>query len=64
MLILKIGKRHMMEGMEQLKKKKSEYSEKRKLTSTWKYWKPTTSNKKKIKKGYLKENEKTTRNQI
>ena len=39
------GKRHMTEGIKLPNQEKSEFSEKRKLTSTWKYWKWTPSNK-------------------
>ena len=43
---MRSGKRQMTEGIElQNQEKKSECSEKRKLTSTWKYWKWMPSNK-------------------
>ena len=47
MLIMRSGKRQMTKGINinyQLKEK-SEHSEKRKLTNTWKYWMRTVSNK-------------------
>ena len=41
MVIMKSGKRQITEGIELSNKEKSECSEKRKLTNTWKYWKRT-----------------------
>ena len=67
MLIMKSGKREIREGMEQIKKE-SEFVEKRKITSTWKYWKCIPSNKwrwkeKKEKKRVSQMNKNTTWNQ-
>ena len=45
MLILKTGKRKMTERIELQNKEDSERLEKRKITSTWEYWKQTSSNK-------------------
>ena len=39
------GKRHMTEGIEPPNQEISEYTEKRKTTNTWKYWKLAPSNK-------------------
>ena len=45
MLIMKSGKRHMMEGLELPNQEKLERSEKRKRKNTWEYWTLTPSNK-------------------
>ena len=47
MRIMKIDKRHMMDGMEQLNQEKLERSEKRKPTNTWEYWKQEKMKEKK-----------------
>ena len=55
MLIMRSGKRQISEGIVFQIKKESERSEKRKITSTWKYWKRIHSNKGKSKKNIAKE---------
>ena len=66
MLIMKNGKPQMTEGMDLPTRKKSECMEKRKLSSTWEYWKHIQTNKWRWKKNLERvsqENEKTTRSQ-
>ena len=60
MFIMKSGKKQMMEGVEFQLKKKSEQSEKRKITNTWEYGKQEPSNKQRINKN-KKDNPRRTR---
>ena len=45
MFVMRSGKRQMTDGIKHQIKKKSERSEKRKLSSTWEFWKRVPSNK-------------------
>ena len=48
--VMKNGRRETMEGTKLPIKKALEHSERKKITSTWEYWKRTPSNKQRWKK--------------